>query len=177
VSDPLTSQQTKGQLEARLRFERPGRHYAPFELDVDFQIDKGITILFGPSGAGKSTLLDCIAGLLKPQSARIALGQKVLHDSADGIFLPPQARDIAYLFQAPMLFPHMTVEENAGFGLDGLGIEERKAAVHYLLEVFRVAHLAQRKAREISGGEAQRVALARALAPSPRAVLLDEPLK
>ncbi len=177
MSDPLTTQRTNGALEARLRFERPVRHHAPFELHVDFQIEKGITILFGPSGAGKSTLLDCIAGLLRPQSARIALGQKVLHDSADGICLPPQTRSIAYLFQAPTLFPHMTVEENAGFGLTALGIEERKAAVYYLLEVFRVAHLARRKPREISGGEAQRVALARALAPSPRAVLLDEPLK
>jgi molybdate transport system ATP-binding protein len=173
----LTTQQANGTLEARLRFERPGPYYAPFELDVDFQIDKGITILFGPSGAGKSTLLDCIAGLLKPRRARIALGQKVLHDSADGIFLPPQTRNIAYLFQAPALFPHMTVEENTGFGLAALGMEERKAAVYYLLEVFRVTHLARRKPREISGGEAQRVALARALATSPRAVLLDEPLK
>jgi len=177
VSNPLTTQQANGTLESRLRFGRPGRHRAPFELDVDFKIDKGITILFGPSGAGKSTLLDCIAGLLRPQSAHIALGQKVLHDSADGTFLSPQARNIAYLFQSPMLFPHMTVEENTGFGLAALGIEERKAAVYYLLEVFRVAHLARRKPREISGGEAQRVALARALAPSPRAVLLDEPLK
>jgi molybdate transport system ATP-binding protein len=177
VSNPLTTQQTNGTLEARLRFERPGRHCARFELDVDFRIDKGITILFGPSGAGKSTLLDCIAGLLKPQRARIALGQTLLQDSVGGIFLPPQTRNIAYLFQAPTLFPHLTVEENAGFGLAGSGIEERKAAVHYLLEVFRVAHLARRKAREISGGEAQRVALARALAPSPHAVLLDEPLK
>ena len=133
MNNPLTTQQTNETLDARLRFERPGRHCAPFELDVDFQIDKGITILFGPSGAGKSTLLDCIAGLLKPKSARIALGQKVLHDSAAGIFLPPQTRNIAYLFQAPTLFPHMTVEEKAGFGLAALGMEERKAAVYYLL--------------------------------------------
>jgi molybdate transport system ATP-binding protein len=177
VSDRSTGRQANGTLEARLRFERPGRHHVPFELDVDFKIGKGITILFGPSGAGKSTLLDCIAGLLKPRDARVTLGQKVLQDSTTGTYLPPQERHVAYLFQAPTLFPHMTVEENAGFGLAELGTEERKAAVYYLLEVFRVAHLARRKPGEISGGEAQRVALARALAPSPRAALLDEPLK
>lgn len=168
---------TASMLEARVRFERPGRNHTAFELDVEFQVGAGITILFGPSGAGKSTLLDCIAGLLKPRDARIALGQRVLQDSAAGKFLPPQERHIAYLFQAPALFPHMTVEENAGFGLRYAGQEERKAAVHSLLETFRVAHLARRKPREISGGEAQRVALARALAPSPSAVLLDEPLQ
>jgi molybdate transport system ATP-binding protein len=162
----------------RLHFERPARgNHTPFELDVDFRIGRGITILFGPSGAGKSTLLDCIAGLLKPHSGRVALGQRVLQDSSTGSYLPPQERKIAYLFQAPTLFPHMTVEQNAGFGLADLATEERKAAVYYLLEVFRVAQLARRKPGEISGGEAQRVALARALAPSPRAVLLDEPLK
>jgi molybdate transport system ATP-binding protein len=146
-------------------------------LAVDFQIAPGITILFGPSGAGKSTLLDCIAGLQRPREAKITLGGAVLQDSAENIFLPPQNRHIAYLFQAPALFPHMTVEENAGFGLAQSKSLERKAAAYYLLEAFRVAHLARRKAGEISGGEAQRVALARALAPAPRAVLLDEPLK
>jgi len=168
---------TASVLEARVRFARPGQNHTAFRLDVEIQVGAGITILFGPSGAGKSTLLDCMAGLLKAGDARITLGEKALQDSATGIFLPPQERHIAYLFQSPALFPHMTVEENAGFGLPHAGEVERKAAVFYLLEVFRVAHLAQRKPGEISGGEAQRVALARALAPSPRAVLLDEPLK
>jgi molybdate transport system ATP-binding protein len=164
-------------LSLRVRFERPKRRHGAFDLDVVLEIGPGITILFGPSGAGKSTLLDCVTGLLKPRDGRIALGRRVLQDSASGIFLPPQERKIAYLFQSPALFPHMTVEENAGFGLDRMSEDERRAAVFYLLEVFRVAHLARRKPGEISGGEAQRVALARALAPSPEAVLLDEPLK
>ncbi len=164
-------------LEARLRFERTGPSRAAFELDVDFQIGAGITILFGPSGSGKSTLLDCLAGLLEPRDARITLGEKVLQDSSAGTFLPPQARHIAYLFQAPALFPHLTVEENAGFGLHHVPEKERRSTAHHLLQAFRVVHLANRKPGEISGGEAQRVALARALAPSPRAVLLDEPLQ
>jgi len=164
-------------LSVRVKFKRGERHHEAFELDVDLEIVQGITILFGPSGAGKSTLLDCIAGLLKPREGRVALGQTTFQDSATGIYLPPQERRIAYLFQAPTLFPHMTVEQNAGYGLVHTEEAERKAAIYYLLEIFRVAHLAKRRPREISGGEAQRVALARALAPSPRAVMLDEPLK
>ncbi len=173
----MTGKITVSMLDVRVRFERPPRQHAEFELNVEFQIGAGITILFGPSGSGKSTLLDCIVGLLKPRDARILLGEKVIQDSVAGTFLPAQERHIAYLFQAPALFPHMTVEENAGFGLHHAPPAERRRAVNHLLEAFRVEHLAKRKPREISGGEAQRVALARALAPSPKAVLLDEPLQ
>ncbi len=177
ASNPVTGGAESLELAARIRFARrnPGRE--EFHLDVDFHIGPGITILFGPSGAGKSTLLDCIAGLLRPADARIMLGDKVLHDCVAKSFVPPQQRHIAYLFQSPALFPHMTVEENAGFGLPHASDSDRKRAVRHLLEMFRVAHLAHSKAGRISGGEAQRVALARALAPAPRAVLLDEPLK
>jgi molybdate transport system ATP-binding protein len=164
-------------LEVRVRFERPARRSPRFDLELDFQVGAGITILFGPSGAGKSTLLDCIAGLLKAADAHITLGGDVLQDSATGVFRPPQKRRMAYLFQSPALFPHMTVEENAEFGLRETSEPKRRTAVLYLLEVFRVAHLAKRKSGQISGGEAQRVALARSLAISPRALLLDEPLK
>jgi molybdate transport system ATP-binding protein len=164
-----------GSLEARIRYARSGA--SEFALDVNFEIPAGITILFGPSGAGKSTLLDCLAGLLKPQSARILIGSEVIQDSAAQIFQPPQQRRLAYLFQTPSLFPHLSVEENAAFGLPDLGDDERSHRVHDLLEAFRVIHLSRRKPDEISGGEAQRVALARALVTSPRAVFLDEPLK
>ena len=177
VSDLSCSQTENVALMARLKFARTARGHAAFAVEVNFQIAPGITILFGPSGAGKSTLLDCVAGLLKPREGRITLGEKVLQDSATGIFLPPKERHLAYLFQSPALFPHMTVEENTGFGLAHSPAAERKAAVQQLLEAFRVSHLAHRKGNEISGGEAQRVALARALAPAPRAVLLDEPLR
>jgi molybdate transport system ATP-binding protein len=144
---------------------------------VDFQIDSGITILFGPSGAGKSTLLDCIAGLLKPGSGRIALNGEILQDSATHIFLSPQQRRLAYLFQSPALFPHLTVEQNVSFGLNNSNEGDRASRVQDLLAAFRVEHLARRKPGQISGGEAQRVALARSLVTSPRALLLDEPLK
>jgi molybdate transport system ATP-binding protein len=164
-------------LAVRLQFTRPAASASGFALAVDFQLSAGVSILFGPSGAGKSTLLDCIAGLLKPQSARIVLDSLVLQDSASSVFLPAQKRRLAYLFQTPSLFPHLTVEENISFGLRNLDANERAECVDNLLEAFRISHLAQRKATQLSGGEAQRAALARALAPSPRAVLLDEPLK
>jgi len=167
----------RGQLDARFRYSRTGPSSGRFELSVDFRIQPGITILFGPSGAGKSTLLDCIAGLLKPAAARIELNGQPLHDSAADIFVPPPRRHLAYLFQEPALFPHLTVEQNVSFGLFGAGEVERASRVQDLLAAFRVEHLAHRKPAEISGGEAQRIALARALAPAPRAVLLDEPLK
>lgn len=164
-------------LGARLQFQRAARHGTSFQLDVDLQLAPGITILFGPSGAGKSTLLDCLAGLLQPRTARITLGENVLQDSTAGIFLPPQARRVACVFQSPALFPHITVEQNVAFGLKNLAQDRRRSVVSGFLQAFRIDHLAHRKPSEISGGQAQRVALARALAPSPLAVLLDEPLK
>lgn len=173
----MTSSMTGSRLDVHLRYKRPGAVAESFELSVDFQLDAGITILFGPSGAGKSTLLDCVAGLLTPSVARIALDHDLLQDSDTQVFVRPERRRLAYLFQAPALFPHLTVEENVAFGLNHLHQELRDNTVRNLLEAFRVAPLANRKASQVSGGEAQRIALARALAPSPRAVLLDEPLK
>lgn len=164
-------------LEAQFRFQRIGPVHSAFELRADLHLAPGITILFGPSGAGKSTLLDCIAGLLKPSSARISLHGEVLHDTTANIFVPPRRRHLAYLFQEPALFPHLTVEQNVSFGLFDANEADRASRVQDLLSAFRVERLADRKPAEISGGEAQRVALARALVTLPRAVLLDEPLK
>jgi molybdate transport system ATP-binding protein len=164
-----------GSLYARIKLARGGSR-THFELDVELETPPGFTILFGPSGAGKSTVLNAIAGLLKAREARITLADAVLHDSVARIFVPAQKRRIAYLFQSPALFPHLTVEQNAEFGLRSTNQGKRETAGE-LLELFRVSHLKDRKPLEISGGEAQRVALARALATSPCAVLLDEPLR
>lgn len=165
-----------GWLRARVKLSRESGRQR-FELNAEMEVPPGITILFGPSGAGKSTLLDIIAGLLRPREGRITLGEAVLQDSASNVFQPPRHRRVAYLFQSPALFPHMTVEQNAEFGLRGQDPRAKKDIANVLLEMFRVAHLKDRRPGEISGGEAQRVALARALATSPLAVLLDEPLK
>ncbi|HET8921550.1 MAG TPA: molybdenum ABC transporter ATP-binding protein [Candidatus Acidoferrum sp.] len=163
-------------LEAQLRKERRNAGTYSFILDVSIEVAPGITILFGPSGAGKSTLLDCVAGLTHPDEGRIALDGDVLFDSSSATHVPAQKRRIAYVFQTLALFPHLTVEENAAYGLRDLPEEERHARVTEILEAFRVKKLRKQKPDEISGGERQRIALARSLVTDPRVLLLDEPL-
>jgi molybdate transport system ATP-binding protein len=163
-------------LSARVRKGFAAVGAQPFALDVSLGIPAGITILFGASGAGKTTLLDCLAGLVRPDEGHIAIGDEVLFDSAAGVDVSPQRRQIAYVFQTLALFPHLTVEQNVGYGVDDLPAAVRRARVLEILESFRIAHLRSRKPSEISGGERQRAALARSLVTSPRFLLLDEPL-
>jgi len=148
----------------------------PFLLDIDVEVPPGFTILFGPSGAGKSTLLDCIAGLTRPDTGRIAANGDLLFDSAKKINVPPQHRQVSYVFQSLALFPHMTAEANVAYGLPDLPEQQRCVRVSEILQMFRVENLRSRKPREISGGEQQRIALARSLVTLPRVLLLDEPL-
>jgi len=147
-----------------------------FVLQARFAAAAGFTMLLGPSGGGKTTLLNCIAGLLGPDGGRIAVGSKVLFDSALGIDLPPARRHIGYVFQDLALFPHMSVAENVRYGIARLPAAERRERTAALLRSFRIEHLAGRKSTAISGGERQRVALARALVTDPDLLLLDEPL-
>src|ERR1700722_310937 len=147
-----------------------------FILEVHFQTEPGFTILFGPSGAGKTTLLDCVAGLAKPESGRIAIGGGAPLHAARHSNTPVENRRLGYVFQNLALFPHLTVKQNVQYGLAHLPQEERGAQAFAILEAFRIAHLAQRHPREISGGESQRTALARTLVTDPALLLLDEPL-
>src|SRR5580693_1174884 len=147
-----------------------------FALDVDFHAAPGFTIVFGASGAGKTTLLDCIAGLIEPDSGRIAIGDQILFDAAERIHLPVEKRNIGYVFQDLALFPHLTVEENVEYGLSHLPRAKRNQRTAAILAAFRVPHLARTRPGKISGGERQRVALARALVTDPVVLLLDEPL-
>lgn len=152
------------------------RRSESFELDVDFEAPPGVTILFGPSGSGKSTTLRAIAGLVRPDAGRIALGDQVWLDTGRRVERPPQERRVAYVFQSLALFPHMTAVGNVCYGIDrGVPRPERRQRARVLLDKLGVAHLADRRPRTFSGGEAQRVALARALAMTPRVILLDEP--
>ena len=128
--------------------------------------------LLGPSGCGKTTLLRLIAGFDHPTAGRIRLhGEDIAH-------LPPYKRPVNTVFQNYALFPHMTVAQNIGFGLEMLGKPRREvaSAVDEVLSLVRMTDLAGRKTSQISGGQQQRVALARALAPHPKVLLLDEPL-
>jgi molybdate transport system ATP-binding protein len=161
-------------LHARVEKRFPTNH--PFQLQIEFLADPGITVFFGASGAGKTTILDCLAGLLAPDAGRITLGARVLFDSAAGINVPVPQREVGYVFQDLALFPHLTVQQNVEYGLKRFNRAQRRETTAPLLEAFRISHLAARRPKEISGGERQRVALARSLITNPRMLLLDEPL-
>ena len=128
--------------------------------------------LLGPSGCGKTTLLRLIAGFDHPTHGRILL------EGEDISPLPPYRRPVNTVFQSYALFPHMTVAQNIGFGLEMLGKpkDEISGTVDRMLSLVRMSELRNRKTSQISGGQQQRVALARALAPRPKVLLLDEPL-
>jgi len=151
---------------------------ADFALDVELTCPPGITCIVGPSGSGKSTVLAVLAGLAVPDRGKVALGDEVWFErtaSHAAIDVPVQDRHLAYVFQGLALFPHMTALHNVTYGMQHVPRHDRPAKALALLEHVGVKHLAHRKPRTFSGGEAQRVALARALARSPRLVLLDEP--
>jgi molybdate transport system ATP-binding protein len=163
-------------LHARLTLAHAGAGGATdFTLEVEAAFPPGITCVMGPSGSGKSTLLGLLAGLVVPSRGEIRLGDEVWLDRARGISVPVHRRRVGYLFQGLALFPHMTALHNVTYGLAALPGPARRARAHALLTRLGVDHLAGRRPRTFSGGEAQRVALARALAPSPRVLLLDEP--
>ena len=163
-------------VSVRKRVASSRKSETSFELDLQFTIAAGFTILFGASGAGKTTVLDCVAGLQRPDSGSVAVDDGFLFDSEKAIDLPAYQRHIGYLFQSLALFPHMTVRQNIEYGLSSLSAAERDGRTREISKSFGIAGLLGRRTAEISGGERQRVALARALVTRPRALLLDEPL-
>jgi putative spermidine/putrescine transport system ATP-binding protein len=136
-------------------------------------VEKGeFVALLGPSGCGKTTTLQMIAGFVEPTSGAIRLGGK------DLLAIKPAKRGLGIVFQSYALFPHMTVAENVGFGLEmqGVAAAERKTRVGETLDLVGLGAFASRFPRQMSGGQQQRVALARALVIRPQVLLLDEPL-
>lgn len=146
-----------------------------FTLAVSFDAAKGAVGVLGPSGSGKTMTLRMIAGISTPDQGRITLNDRVLFDSSTGQNIPAANRRIGFVFQDYALFPHMTVAENVGFGMRFLSKEEQRLRIDQQLTTMRIAELANRYPREISGGERQRVAIARCMAMEPDALLLDEP--
>ncbi len=146
-----------------------------FALDVELACPPGITCIMGPSGSGKSTILGVLAGLALPDRGRVVLGGQVWLDRQARIDVPVHARRLSYMFQRLALFPHMTALANVAYGMHDIPRGERQDRAQALLVRVGVGHLAGRRPRTFSGGEAQRVALARALARQPRLLLLDEP--
>jgi molybdate transport system ATP-binding protein len=131
-----------------------------------------LVAIFGASGAGKTTLLRILAGLAAPGRGHIIFRGKTWYDSAKNINLPPQQRNISFMFQDYALFPNMSVLENIMFAQP----KKDKEAAHKLLEAFGLEEFCRKKTTGLSGGQRQRVALARALARKPDLLLLDEPL-
>lgn len=139
--------------------------------DVSFELaEHELLALVGPSGCGKSTLLRMIAGLHRTESGMIELGGQVV-DGVGGA-LPPERRRVGLVFQEHALFPHLTVDDNVGFGVRN---GDRASRVDEMLDLVGLSEYGGRYPHELSGGERQRVALARALAPRPALLLLDEP--
>jgi molybdate transport system ATP-binding protein len=154
------------------------RHgFGAFSLDASFRIERpGITALFGPSGAGKTTLVNAIAGILRPREGRIVSDGRVLLDTGKGVFVPPRARRMGYVFQDTRLFPHMSVENNLRFGWRRAEAKASPEEFSRVLDMLGLEPLLARRPAGLSGGEKSRVALGRALLASPQFLLLDEPL-
>lgn len=152
------------------------KQLAPFELSVDFECGSGITALFGPSGSGKTSLIEQIAGLMRPDSGRIKIDNKVLYDSSSGVNIAAHKRRVGCVFQDARLFPHLSVLNNLRYGEWLRPKSERYIERSSVLELLALEPLLQRRPATLSGGERQRVAIARALLCSPRILLMDEPL-
>ena len=150
------------------------RILGPLDLDVE----RGESaLLVGPSGSGKTTLLRAIAGLCAPAAGTVELDGRPA--SAPGrVLVPPERRDVGFLFQGGALWPHMSVQRTLTFvlGCRGLSRREARARAAELLARVELTGFEDRRPAELSGGERQRLALARALASGARLLLLDEPL-
>ena len=145
----------------------------PALIDANLQVAPGeLVCLFGASGCGKTTLLRLIAGLESLQHGRISIGGEIVADKSSS--LSAERRPVGMVFQDYVLFPHLTVAQNVGFGVEGAAAT-RRARVMSELEAVGIADLARRFPHELSGGQQQRVALARAFARAPKVLLLDEP--
>jgi ABC-type sugar transport system ATPase subunit len=161
---------------ASITLERVGKVYPNGHVaarNVDLQVADGeLLVLVGASGSGKSTALRIIAGLESPSSGR------VLIDGQDVTGVPPQARDLAMVFQSYALYPHKTVRENLAFGLRMRKLPSGEIAdrVVRAASALGIADLLDRRPAQLSGGQRQRVALGRAIVREPRAFLFDEPL-
>jgi iron(III) transport system ATP-binding protein len=148
---------------------------------VDLHVEeKEFFVLLGLSGSGKTTLLRCVAGLEKPETGEIRLGERLVSAVERGIFIRPEDRGLGMVFQSYAVWPHMTVFDNVAFPLTNgkrrLARAKVRERVIAALELVQLSGLADRPVPFLSGGQQQRVALARALAVEPKVLLMDEPL-
>jgi len=146
-----------------------------FNLDVAWNMENELAVLFGHSGAGKSITLQMITGLMRPDEGIIRSDGRTYFDSAASIDTLPQARSFGYVSQDLALFPHMTVIRNILYGAPDVPKHEKLQRAQEMMEAFKLTGLEKHYPSEISGGQKQRVAFARALIRRPEALLLDEP--
>jgi len=147
--------------------------------DISFGIPRGkFLTLLGPSGCGKTTTLMSIAGLHGIDAGTITVGGTVYTSKADGIFLPPEKRDIGMVFQSYAIWPHMTVAENVAYPLEirKMARDEIRDRVSEVVRLVGLSEMTDKLATQLSGGQQQRTALARAIVSHPRLLLFDEPL-
>jgi molybdate transport system ATP-binding protein len=155
-----------------MALEVMARADAPIPLDVAFRVEPGeLLALVGHSGSGKTTLLRTIAGLWRPEAARVAVGGEVWLDTGAGVMLPPHRRHVGVVFQNYALFPHMTAAQNVMAAMDA----PDRGEAERILDLVNLHGLGDRRPAQLSGGQQQRVAVARALARKPEALLMDEP--
>ncbi|WP_336098727.1 molybdenum ABC transporter ATP-binding protein [Roseovarius sp. CH_XMU1461] len=152
------------------------KSFPGFTLEAALQAGAGVTALFGPSGSGKTSVVNAVAGLLRPDAGRIALGDRVLFDGAAGQMVPPHRRRVGYVFQDSRLFPHMSVAGNLRYGARFAPEPPDPAQEARIVDLLGLGGLLDRRPRALSGGETQRVALGRAILSQPEMLLLDEPL-
>ncbi|OTG77185.1 molybdenum ABC transporter ATP-binding protein [Acinetobacter sp. ANC 4169] len=145
-------------------------------LNIELEMQQSLLGIVGASGSGKSTLLKNIVGLLKPTQGYIQFNQHILVDTRQNIQVPMHQRKIALIFQQALLFPHLNVKQNLCYAEKMLAASERKFQFDDIVALLELKSLLQRKAHQLSGGEAQRVSIGRALLSSPNLLLLDEPL-
>ena len=150
------------------------REFDDFKLDVQFQSESRRIGILGASGCGKSLTLKSIAGIERPETGKIESAGKVFFDSAKKIWMPPQERNVGYLFQNYALFPTMTVEKNIGIALR-CGKKEKEKKVRDMIDRFSLQGLEKKLPGQLSGGQQQRTALARIMIYEPDMILLDEP--
>jgi len=157
-----------------LTLEALSRNVGDFSMEgISFTVEKGdYAVILGPTGCGKTVLLETIAGIGRPDSGAILIAGREITRT------PPEKRNIGFVYQRSMLFPHYSVERNIRYGmkLRGVPAQEQDARLETLADMLGISYLLDRDVGNLSGGEAQKVALARALAIKPPVLLLDEPL-